>query len=259
MSLIDTHTHLAMGDYRGQLTEVLERSREAGIDRWITIGTDLRDSEAGVLLSLDHEGVFCTVGVHPHEAKEVTDDYLAQMEELAESAVGIGEIGLDYYYDNSPRQQQRKVFAEQLALALKLDKAIVIHCREALEDCLRIMDEGGGRDAKVVFHCFTGNRAEARRLLDWGYYVSFTGVITYKNARISQKTAQYVPMDRLLLETDCPFLTPEPRRKIRRNEPAFMIHTAQKLAELRGRDVEEIAQITTENADRLFQLDKPNS
>jgi len=255
MQLIDTHTHLVMGDYRGQVGEVLERSRQAGIGRWITIGTDLKDSEAGVLLSLDHEGVFCTVGVHPHEAKDVASDYLSQMEALAETAVGIGEIGLDYHYDHSPRQQQRKVFGEQLELALKLDMALVIHCREALEDCLRILDEGGGRDAKVVFHCFTGNRAEARRLLDWGYYVSFTGVITYKNAQVSQKTAQYVPPDRILLETDCPFLTPEPQRKIRRNEPSFMIHTAQKLAELRRIDIEEVAQITTENAERLFRLD----
>ena len=256
MHLIDTHAHLVMGDYRGQVAEVLERSRQAGIDRWITIGTDLKDSEAGVLLSMDHAGVFCTVGVHPHEAKGVTDDYIAQMEELAESAMGIGEIGLDYHYDNSPRKQQKKVFAEQLELALKLDKTIVIHCREALEDCLRIMDEGGARDAQVVFHCFTGNRAEARRLLDWGYYVSFTGVITYKNAQVSQKTAQYVRADRILLETDCPFLTPEPRRKIRRNEPSFMIHTAQKLAELRGMDIEEVAHITTENAERLFLLEE---
>ena len=256
MQLIDTHTHLVMGDYRGQVAEVLERSRQAGVDRWITIGTDLKDSEAGVLLSIEHEGVFCTVGIHPHEAKGVSGDYIAQMAELAESAVGIGEIGLDYHYDNSPRQQQRKVFSEQLDLALKLDVPIVIHCREALEDCLRIMDEVGARGAKVVFHCFTGNRADARRLMDWGYYVSFTGVITYKNAQVSQKTAQYVPADRLLLETDCPFLTPEPRRKIRRNEPAFMIHTAQKLAELRGIDIEEVAQITTENAERLFQLEE---
>ncbi|MCP4710077.1 MAG: TatD family hydrolase, partial [Planctomycetes bacterium] len=236
MQLIDTHTHLVMGDYRGQVAEVLERSRQAGIDRWITIGTDLKDSEAGVLLSLEQEGVFCTVGVHPHEAKGVSGDYIAQMEELAESAVGIGEIGLDYHYDNSPRQQQRKVFAEQLDLALKLEIPIVIHCREAFDDCLKIMDETGARDAQVVFHCFTGNRAEARRLMDWDYYVSFPGVITYKNAQVAQKTAQYVRADRILLETDCPFLTPEPRRKIRRNEPAFMIHTAEKLAELRGID-----------------------
>jgi len=141
-----------------------------------------------------------------------------------------------------------------LALARAKDLPVVIHCRKGLEDCLSIMDEAGGEDTSVVFHCFTGNRAEARRLLDRGYYLSFTGVITFKDSKAAQKAAQYAPADRILLETDCPYLSPEPKRKVRPNEPALLVYIAEKLAELRGLSLEETAQITTANAERFFGL-----
>ncbi len=255
MRLIDTHTHLVMGQYKGQLAPVLERSRQAGVDRWITIGTDLKDSAAGVAVCQEHEGLFCTVGVHPHEAAQVKAGYIEEMARLAESACAIGEIGLDYHYDNSPRKQQKQVFAELWELALEKDLPVVIHCRKGLEDCLSIMDQAGRRDTSVVFHCFTGNRAEARRLLDRGCFLSFTGVITFKDSKATQKAAQYAPADRIVLETDCPYLSPEPKRNVRPNEPALLVHIAEKLARLRGVNTEEIAQVTTENACKFFQLE----
>ena len=169
--------------------------------------------------------------------------------------VALGEMGLDYHYDFSDRASQRRVFAEQLELAEEMGLPAVVHCREAFEDVLGIWRERGREDGGVVFHCFSGGCDEARAVLDGGGWISFTGTITFRNAGELQEVARYVPLERILLETDCPYLSPEPKRNVKPNEPALLVHTAEKLAELRGVPVEEIAQATVANSRSFFGID----
>lgn len=257
MQLTDTHTHLTMSEYEGKVDDLLQRSRQAGVDRWITIGTNPADSEAGIELCRKYDRMYCTVGIHPHEAGKAEAEYVEELERRAgeKKVCGIGEIGLDFHYDFSERGVQRKVFEEQLELAGKLGKPIVIHCRKAFEDCLGILREWGQDNALVVFHCFSGGKSEAKTVMDRGYWLSFPGIITFKNARETQEVAKYVPLEKVMLETDCPYLSPEPKRTVRPNEPALLVHIAEKLAQLRKVGVEEIAQTTTANAEFFFKLD----
>jgi len=254
--MIDTHTHLAMDDYSHCLQEVLSRSRLVGVDRWITIGTDRTDSLRSLELSRTHEGLYCTIGFHPHEAKRAEEKVFNEYRQWAqeESVCAIGEIGLDYHYDFSERPQQQQVFAAQLDVAAELNMPVVIHCREAMDDCLDILKEGGQEDAPVVFHCFGGDKKEAARLLDRGYYLSFTGILTFRNAAAVLESAKYAPLNRIMLETDCPYLSPEPKRNLRPNEPALLVHIAQKLAELRDIPLTDIAENTTKNAVEFFNI-----
>ena len=253
MGLTDTHTHLTNKAYKGQLAAVLERSRQAGVDRWVTVGTDVQDSAANLMLAQSHDGMRCTVGVHPHEAGKVGADYLVELGGLAaqKKVCAIGEVGLDYHYDFSDRVSQRRVFEEQLSLAQELSLPVVVHCREAFADGLAILDAWGCAEAAVVFHCFSGDVGDAEAVIDRGYFVSFTGTITFKNATAAPQVAGWVPLERVFLETDCPYLSPEPKRKVKPNEPCLLVHTAAKLAALRGMSVGEIAEATGENS-RLF-------
>lgn len=257
MRLIDTHAHLTMLNAEGDLTAVLERARQAGVDRWITIGTDITDSEAAVRVSGEHEGTYCTVGVHPHEAAERPGDYIERLRRLAEEeqVVAIGEIGLDYHYDHSPRDVQRRVFEEQLELAEEVGLPVVVHCREAMDDCLAGLDGWRCRDKVAVFHCFGGGVEETEAVMVRGYYVSYTGTLTFANAAATREGAKEVPLDRVFVETDCPYLSPEPKRNVRPNEPALLVHTAAKLAEVHGMSVEEMVEITTQNSCVFFGLD----
>ena len=257
MKLIDTHCHLTDPRLRGQLGGVLQRAREANLAAIITAGAALADSAAAAILARRYEFVFCTAGVHPHEAKDVGDDYLAGLEELAghPENVAIGEIGLDYYRDVSPREAQRRVFAEQLALAGKLGKTVVVHSRDALDDTLAVLAESGIDASAVVFHSFTGPADGVRRVLQTGAAVGFSGIVTFKDSAAVRESAALVPDDRLLIETDAPYLSPEPVRKARTNEPANVAHVAACLADLRGARPERIAELTTANARRLFGLD----
>jgi len=241
-----------MKDYDSQVAPVLARARQVGVDQCIAIGTTLTDSRKSIELCREHEGLYCTVGVHPHEAEQQKKDYLDELRKLAETekVVAIGEIGLDYHYDFSPRKCQQRIFREQLDLANELALPVVIHCREAMKDCLTILDEKAP-GKHVVFHCFSGDTDDARMVLDRGYFISFTGIITFRKSQAIQEVAQQVPLDKMLLETDCPYLSPEPKRNVRPNEPALLVHTAAKLAQLRQMSVEEIAQATTQNC-RLF-------
>ena len=259
MELIDTHCHLQMGQYPGGLDGMLGRSRQAGVTGWITIGTDLGDSAAGIELAQEQEGVACTAGIHPHEAGKVPGDYLGQLEEMVQSGkvCALGEMGLDYHYNHSQPAVQRKIFEQQLELAEKLELPVVIHCREAFEDCLAIL-RAGSREGSAVFHCFSGDRKQAATVLDLGHLISFTGVVTFKNAQANCEVAEYVPDDRFFLETDAPFLSPEPKRNVRPNEPALLVHVAEKMAELRGITVAEIAKITNRNAVDFFKLNTLN-
>jgi len=257
MELTDTHAHLTSHRYGGQLEAVVQRSRGAGVGRWITIGTDTADSAEAIALSGKHEGMHCTVGVHPHEAGKVEGGYIDELRQLssADKVCAIGEIGLDYHYDYCDRTSQKKVFEEQLTLAEEVELPVVLHCREAFDDCLNIVDGWGRDEAAVVFHCFSGDRRQAGDVLDRGYFLSFTGTVTFSNAHEAQRVARYVPLERVFLETDCPYLSPEPKRNVKPNEPALLVHIAAKMAELKRLNPVEIAEATNQNCRLFFKMD----
>ena len=254
--LIDTHAHLTSDALAGDVQGVLERAARAGVTRVITIGTDLADSRRAVELAETQAGVFASVGIHPHEAaKASAQDYSALEALLAHpKVVAIGEIGLDYHYDFSDRASQHEVFRRQLEIARRFERPLVIHCREAVADAVDWLKSAGFEGRPVVFHCFTGTADEARLIADHGWRISFTGIVTYRKSEALQALARSYPADQLMLETDAPYLSPEPVRKIRPNEPALLRHTADFLAHLRGVSVEEIARQTTRNAVSFFHL-----
>ncbi|MBU0716795.1 MAG: TatD family hydrolase [Planctomycetes bacterium] len=257
MGLIDGHAHLTFPELRDQIDDVLDRCTGAGVDNVITVGTDLADGRAAVDLAKRYPSrVHAAAAFHPHEAGAVTDDDLAGIAELwADPAiVGLGEMGLDYHYDFVDRAVQRRVFADQLRLAARLDKPVVIHSREAFDDTVQLLGEHGFRDRPVVFHCFTGTRAEAQRVEAGGWRISFAGVVTFKKSGRLQEIAQAYPADRLMVETDSPYLSPEPVRSRRPNEPAFVAHTARFLSELRGEGFAELAAQTARNTREFFSL-----
>jgi TatD DNase family protein len=247
---VDTHCHLDMLE---DLDGALERMRTAGVARAVTIGVDRASSEWAVRAARTHAEVWATVGLHPHDAKDQSDAVMKMLEHLAsteERVVGVGEAGLDYHYDNSPREQQRAVFGEQVALAARVGKALVIHSREAWDDTFDILAAAGPPD-RIVFHCFSGGPAEATRALDAGGILSFAGVVTFRNAGDLRQAARITPLDRMVVETDAPFLTPVPHRG-RPNEPAYVSHVVEAIAAEKGVPVDEVARATSENAARLF-------
>jgi TatD DNase family protein len=247
--LVDTHCHLDMlEDLGGALT----RMRAAGVSRAVTIGVDRASSEWAVRAARTYADVWATVGLHPHDAKDRTDAVMALLEQMAadERVVGIGETGLDYHYDNSPREQQRAVFTEQVALAKRSGKALVIHTRDAWDDTFAVL-RGEGAPERLVFHCFSGGPAEARRALDAGAVLSFSGVVTFRNAGELRDAARMTPLDRIVVETDAPFLTPVPHRG-RPNEPGFVPYVAEAIAAEKGLPAAEVGRATSENAARLF-------
>jgi len=259
LKLIDTHCHLTHGRLRTRLAGVLSEAREAGVGAIITAASNLADSVAAEHLAGQHERVYCTAGVHPHDAAGVEGDDLRQIEQLAGSAhnVAVGEIGLDYHYDFSPRDAQQRVFAAQLDLARRLDKPMVIHTREAFADTMAILSSSGVNGERVVFHSYTGDAAEVRRVLELGAYVSFSGIATFKKTDAIRQAAALVGDDRILVETDAPYLSPEPVRKVKVNTPAHVAHVARCLAAVRGVPADQFADQTTANAVRLFGLDTP--
>ena len=253
MKLVDSHCHLDDKQFDPDRNEVIERALAAGVERMMAIGTGNGppDLEAALRLAREHCFIFATVGVHPHDAAKATPETFAALEALAAEAkvLAIGEIGLDYHYDFSPRDVQRDVFVEQLKLAGRAGKPIVIHTREAWDDTLQALREhwsGSG-----IIHCFGGGPTEARQALDLGFYLSFGGVLTFPKADAVRDAARLTPEDRLLVETDAPYLAPVPKRG-KRNEPAFMVETARRLAEVRGTTPDRIAEVTTENFERLM-------
>lgn len=249
--LVDTHCHLDLLD---DADAALERATTVGVERVITIGVDLATSEDAVRRAEADERVFATVGLHPHDAKDWTPSVWDRIGSLATHprVVGVGEGGLDFHYDNSPRPQQREVFARHIALAHETDRTLVIHSREAWDDTFRILEEGG-QPARTVYHCFIGGPAEAERALGMGAVLSFSGIVTFANADAVRQAALLAPLDRILIETDAPFLTPVPHRG-RPNEPAYVEHTAAFLADLKGVTLKEFSQVTTANAERMFRL-----
>lgn len=253
MMLVDTHAHLDMAELAGDLAGVLERARQAGVARIITIGTDLASSRAAVALAAAHEELYATVGLHPHDARLWTEGLGTELLRLAASpkVVAWGEVGLDFHYMNSPREAQEAAFRAQVRLAALLGLPLSIHVREAHPEALAILEEEGY--CRGVFHCFSGGAEVARRVLALGFHLSLAGPLTFKNARKPVEVAQAVPLDRLLVETDAPYLSPVPHRG-KRNEPAHVVFTAARLAEIKGVEPDEVARATTATANALFGL-----
>ena len=252
--LVDSHCHLDFPDFGDDLDGVLARAAAAGVGTVQTICTRVTQFDAVRALAEDHEGIWCSVGIHPHhvaEEPEITSDHLVRMTEHPK-VIGIGETGLDFHYDNSPRPQQEASFRQHIAAARQTGLPLIVHTRSADEETCRILREEVGKGAfPGVIHCFSAGRAVAETALDIGFHVSFSGILTFKKAEEVRAVARDVPMDRLLVETDAPYLAPVPHRG-RRNEPAHVVHTAARLAEIKGVDVTELARVTSTNFFRLF-------
>jgi TatD DNase family protein len=253
--LFDTHAHLHFPEYADDRATVLARARAAGVRGMVTIGTDLATSHAAIGLAADEPDVWASVGVHPHDAASADEALLAEIERLAHAprVVAVGEIGLDFFRNLSPRDVQTDVFRRQLALAHRMARPVIIHCRDAHAETLAILAEGRVGEIGGVMHCFSGDVEVARRCLDLGLFISLAGPVTYKNARALPEVARFVPADRLVVETDCPFLPPEGYRG-KRNEPAYLTVTAARVAALRGEPLDRLAAATSDNARVLFRL-----
>jgi TatD DNase family protein len=251
----DSHAHLTFDRFDADRDAVIARAREAGVTRIITVSSYLGDAELCADLAARHPSIHFTAGVHPHEAKHWDESVVKSLRKVAQrsKSVAIGEIGLDYHYDHSPRDVQRAVFREQIALARELGLPIVIHTREAWSDTFTILEEERAASIGGVFHCFSGGPVEARRCLDFGFYLSFAGPITFKNAGELPEAAISVPLDRLLIETDAPFLTPHPHRG-QRNEPSHVVLVAERIAALRNVTAEQIGEATTRNLETVFRM-----
>jgi len=251
--LMDTHVHLNLKTYRKDRPEVIARARDAGVAFMVNVGFDLKTSRASIELAEEHEFVRASVGLHPHSASELDDDLLAQLSELAShpKVVALGETGLDYYRDLSPRDDQKRAFRRQIGLARELQLPLIVHSRDALEDTATILDDEGASEVGGVMHCFPGDVAYAERVMELGFHVGIGGPVTYSARGRLARVAEAIPLNRLLLETDAPWLTPEPHRG-GRNEPSYVALVAERVAEIRGMSVEDLARATTGNSTRLF-------
>jgi TatD DNase family protein len=252
--LVDSHVHLDDPKFDADREQVIERALAAGVERMLAIGTGdgPPDLETAIRLAERYPFVFATIGVHTHDASKATAETFARLRELAAhpKVLAIGEIGLDYHYDFSPREVQRAVFEQQLEIAAETGKPIVIHTREAWADTMALVGQASGLPSAGIMHCFTGSPDQAREALDLGFHLGFGGVLTFPKAETVRAAARMTPEDRLLVETDCPYLAPVPYRG-KRNEPAFVAEVARRLAEVRGRTPGEIAELTTRNFERL--------
>jgi len=255
--LIDSHAHIQGKEYKEDTEAVLARARAAGVETIIAVGGagDLSSNMDAVHLANAFDRVYATVGMHPHDAKDVGADELELLKNLAgdTKVVAIGETGLDYYYSHSPHDEQRRVFGQFIDMARQTRLPIVVHEREAAQDTAELLRREGACELRGVIHCFTGNYAAACAYLDLGFYLSFTGIITFKNADALREVVSKVPLERMLVETDSPYLTPVPHRG-KRNEPAYVRFVADAIAKVKGLSVEEVARATTANVKQLFQI-----
>jgi TatD DNase family protein len=256
ISLIDTHAHIDGKDFVADFDAMLERAEAAGVSRIISVGGDIESSRRACELSRSHDSIFSTVGIHPHDAVRVSDRSYEIIRQLAAENpknVAIGEIGLDFYRDRSPRDIQEAVFRRFLIMSAELSLPVVIHDRDAHERIMRILREERGRGIRGVLHCFSGDLEMARECIDLGFYLSVPGTVTFPSNEQLRQVVRGVPTDYLLLETDCPYLAPTPHRG-KRNEPAHLRIIAEKVAELKGLSLEDVARITTHNAEKLFAI-----
>lgn len=256
MNWIDTHSHLTYRDYNDPIEDILDRSRVAGVTRWITVGTDVEHNRKAIDLAARFEGMFAIVGIHPHHASESSDADLALLAEQARApkVVALGETGLDYHYTFSTKGRQLEVFRAQLTLASERNLPVVVHSRDAFADTLAILDEFAARLPRVVFHCHGGPVDQTQAILDRGWLASFTGIVTFKNGAVARQSAAMTPLDRMMLETDCPFISPDPVRHIRPCEPAMLVHTARKIAELKALDPAAFADAVNHTSQSFFGL-----
>ena len=254
--LFDTHSHMDDAAFDEDRAELLASLPEKGICLLMNPGCSLETSRNAVKNAREYDYIYAAVGSHPDAANEVNDEVLEEYRVLVREnpkVKAIGEIGLDYHYEDNPRQVQQKAFRAQMALARELDLPVIIHDREAHQDCLTVIDEFP--EVKGVFHCFSGSLEMAKELIKRGWYVGFTGVLTFKNARKAVEVAANVPLDRIVLETDSPYMSPEPFRG-KRNDSSKLYRMAEKLAEIRGLPLEEIHRITVENGKRLYRMEE---
>lgn len=256
--LIDSHAHLDDRRFDPDRETLIGSLKDNGIEMVINVGADLKSSRAAVDLAKKYENIYAVVGVHPHSAKDLEGGDLSEIRELLkeDKVVAIGEIGLDFYYDNSPRDIQRKWFKAQIDLAKELDMPIVIHTRDAAQETFDILKEAaedGG--LRCLLHCYSGSAEMAEEYIKLGFYISLGGPVTFKNARVSREVAKVVPLDRLLIETDSPYLTPEPYRG-KRNEPMYVKYVAERIAKEKGVTYDEVAQATRDNVYRFFGIER---
>lgn len=252
--MIDTHAHLQWPDFDEDREQVLERAFAVGLTAVVSIGYDLNASRETVRTADGHERVYAAVGIHPHNARAMRADVLSSLRELAQDSkvVAIGEIGLDYYRNLSPRTQQKEAFEQQIGLAKELELPVVIHDREAHADVLQVL-RNCGKSVTGVLHCFSGSVEMAKEAIKLGYLISLAGPVTFPNARNLHQLVQNLPVESIVLETDCPWLSPQLHRG-KRNEPSFIIETARKVAELKSLPFDELVEATTRNARRLFGI-----
>lgn len=253
--LVDSHAHLDSGQYDQDRHAMIERAKQNGISHILTIGCDIKSSRDSIAIAEQYEHIFAAVGVHPHDATEISSTTLDILGKMLEhpKVVALGEIGLDYYRDRSPRDIQQRAFREQIRLAQKAKKPIIIHDRDAHEDVLRILEEENAGETGGVLHCFSGDLTMAQRCLELGFYLSFPGPITYPKNEQTRDIVKALPMNRMLVETDCPYLSPQKFRG-KRNEPAYVRYTAEKMAEIKGISIEDVARITSRNCHDLFGI-----
>jgi TatD DNase family protein len=254
----DSHAHLLRRFYEGDVSSVLERARSSGLELVVNVGINLQDSLEAAELARSEPDVTATAGVHPHEASSLDEPTMERLEQLSrrDEVTAVGECGLDYHYDRSPRELQRQALRRQIDLARRVNKPLVLHNRESDADMLEILEQENAAQVGGVMHCFSTTPQVARRLLDMGFHLGFGGLLTFPQAELVRESFAVCPTDRLLLETDCPYLAPVPVRG-RRNEPALVCRVLEKAAELRQMPTHELAAITTGNLRRLLKLARP--
>lgn len=254
--LVDTHSHIQLADYDENRDEVLDRARAAGVTM-MAVGVDVPSSVAAIELAKNHSDIFATVGLHPHDAAgekgEIAEEDFAAIAKLAEdpSVLAIGECGLDFYYNNSPKDIQIDIFKKQIELALKLDKPMVWHVRDAFIDFFEVVDQYPG--VRGIVHCFTGTESEMQQAIDRGFYIAYNGIMTFTKDEAQLETIKATPLDRIVLETDCPWLAPKSHRG-RPNEPAYIVETTQFIADLRGDNYDDFCSVTTKNAQTILGI-----
>ncbi len=255
IEFIDSHAHLSTPKFDADRDAVLQRAAEAGVSAILDVGSDVESSAAAAYLAGEYPGrVFATAGIDPHVADRFANSAARRIEQMLQDprVVAVGETGLDYYYEHSSREAQQRAFKAHIELARKYDLPLVVHCRDAFDDCFELLGAHSG-GLRGVAHCFTGGANEAEAFLQMGFHISFAGILTFRKAGLLREAAAVVPLERTLIETDCPYLAPEPFRG-RRNEPAWVVRVADALADLHGCELEHVASATTANARSLFGL-----
>lgn len=254
MPFIDTHCHLHFPDYQTDIESVIDKARSSGVKYFVNVGTDLESSKASIALSEQYDFIYATAGIHPHDAKDATPEDMCQIAGLLKhpKIVAIGEVGLDYYRNLSPADVQIKILIQFFDLSKQSGLPLILHIRDAYQEAVDLLKKHFKPPVRAVSHCFSGNKEVMEKLLDLGLFISFAGPVTYKKNDALREAAKHCPLDRIVLETDAPFLAPQSNRG-KRNEPAFLMETAQKIAEIKGISVDELGAATSKNCEALFK------